>query len=52
MKQKVYLAGGFKSDWGEIVEDGCNRHLIMSDRLYFINPKKKEYENGERAIIH
>jgi nucleoside 2-deoxyribosyltransferase len=51
-KQKIYLAGGFKSDWAKLVEDGCNRYLKMSDRLDFINPKKKEYKNGERIVMN
>lgn len=43
-KMKVYLAGGFKSDWGKLVEEECSG-------LHFINPKNKEYKNGERVVM-
>lgn len=45
MKQKVYLAGGFKSDWANKVKN-------CSDGFNWINPKEKEYKNGERVIMN
>lgn len=44
MKQKVYLAGGFKNDWQ-------SRVISCSDNIDFINPKSKEYTNGERTTM-
>lgn len=41
MTQKVYLAGGFKSDWQVSVANEC-------PLIDFINPKEKEFENGIR----
>lgn len=43
--QKIYLAGGFKSDWAIKVKESSNR-------LYFINPKEKEYKDGSRIIMN
>lgn len=43
--QKVYLAGGFKSDWSERVKK-CSGDFI------FINPKDKEFINGARVIMN
>jgi nucleoside 2-deoxyribosyltransferase len=45
MKQKVYLAGGFKSDW-------ANRVKECSNNFDWINPKDKEYKNGERIVMN
>lgn len=45
MKQKVYLAGGFKSDWEEQVKIACHD-------FDFINPKQKEYKNGSRIAMN
>lgn len=45
MKQKVYLVGGFRSDWASNVEK-------CSDKFYWINPKDKEFKNGERVIMN
>lgn len=45
MKQTVYLAGGFKSDWANKVKE-------CSDKFNWINPKEKEYKNGERVIMN
>lgn len=42
---KVYLAGGFKSDWANSVKQ-------CSDKIHFINPKDKEYKNGERITMN
>lgn len=44
-KQKVYLAGGFKSDWAEKVKQ-------CSDSFNWINPKDKEFKNGERIVMN
>ena len=45
MKQKVYLAGGFKSNWAETVKQS-------SDSFKWINQKEKEYKNNERVIMN
>ena len=45
MKQTVYLAGGFKSDWADKVKE-------CSDNFNWVNPKEKEYKNGERVIMN
>jgi nucleoside 2-deoxyribosyltransferase len=45
MKQKVYLAGGFKSDW-------ANKVKKSSDFFKWINPKEKEFSNGERIVMN
>jgi len=42
---KVYLAGGFKSDWANSVRK-------CSDNIHFINPKDKEFRNGERIVMN
>jgi len=42
---KVYLAGGFKSDW-------ANKVRKCSDKIHFINPKDKEFKNGERIVMN
>lgn len=44
VKQKVYLAGGFKSDW-------ANKVKSSSSNFIWINPKEKEFNNGERVIM-
>lgn len=44
MKQKVYLAGGFKSDWATTVKESSNN-------FHWINPKDKEFNNGERVVM-
>lgn len=44
-KQKVYLAGGFKSDW-------ANEVKRQSNNIEFINPKEKEFKNGERVVMN
>jgi nucleoside 2-deoxyribosyltransferase len=44
MKQTVYLAGGFKSNWANKVKE--------SSKIFkWINPKDKEYKNGERIVM-
>lgn len=40
----VYLAGGFKSEWAKFVIKSC-------ENMIFINPKDKEFKNGERIIM-
>jgi nucleoside 2-deoxyribosyltransferase len=45
MKQKVYLAGGFKTDWANYVKK-------CSNNFHWINPKEKEFKNGERFIMN
>lgn len=45
MKEKVYLAGGFKSDWANEVKK-------CSDNFIWINPKEKEYKNGDRIVMN
>jgi len=42
---KVYLAGGFNSDW-------ANNVRKCSDKIHFINPKEKEFKNGERIVMN
>lgn len=42
---KVYLAGGFKSDWADQVSK-------CSNKIHFINPKDKEFKNGERIVMN
>ena len=41
MKTKVYLAGGYKSGWQELVK-------IAAHNFEFYDPKEKEFKNGER----
>lgn len=41
----VYLAGGFKSDWANEVKK-CSNNFI------WINPKDKEFKNGERVVMN
>lgn len=43
-KQTIYLAGGFKSDWANDIKK-------CSDKFQWINPKEKEFKNGERIIM-
>lgn len=45
VKQKVYLAGGFKSDWADKVK-GSNNNFD------FINPKEMEYKEGKRISMN
>lgn len=40
----VYLAGGFKTDW-------ANDVIVNCPSIKFINPKDKEYKNGERISM-
>lgn len=42
---KVYLAGGFRSDWANDVRK-------CSNKLRWINPKDKEFKNGERVVMN
>lgn len=52
MLQKVYLAGGFRTDWGQEVEDKCNPVFNNPvDKFEFINPKKKEFKDGIRTVM-
>lgn len=44
MKQTVYLAGGFKTNWARAV-------MSSSDGFNWVNPKDKEYSNGERVTM-
>jgi nucleoside 2-deoxyribosyltransferase len=44
-KQKIYLAGGFKSDWANEVKK-------CSDNFQWINPKDKEFKNEERIVMN
>lgn len=44
-KQTVYLAGGFKSNWANEVKKCTNN-------FNWINPKDKEFKNGERVIMN
>lgn len=44
-RQKIYLAGGFKSDW-------ANKVKKCSDNFQWINPKDKEFKNGERIVMN
>jgi len=41
----VYLAGGFRSDWANVVKKS-------TDNLVWINPKDKEFKNGERVVMN
>lgn len=43
--QKVYLAGGFKSDWAKIVKNSTGL-------FHFFDPKEKEFKNGERISMN
>jgi nucleoside 2-deoxyribosyltransferase len=43
-KQKVYLAGGFKSGWGEKVKSSTKK-------IKWIDPKEKEYKNNIRTTL-
>lgn len=43
--KNTYLAGGFNSDWAITVKNSC-------PELSFINPKNKEYKNGERISMN
>ena len=45
IKQKTYLAGGFKTDWVNIVKE-------CSDNIEWINPKDKEFKNNERVVMN
>ena len=45
MKTKIYLAGGFRSNWAEDVKK-------CSSNFKFINPKEKEFKNNERVIMN
>jgi nucleoside 2-deoxyribosyltransferase len=45
MKQKVYLAGGFKSDWAE-------KAKRCSNGFQWVNPKDKEFKNGKRVVMN
>ena len=42
--QVVYLAGGFRSDWASKVSR-------CSDTISWINPKDKEFKDGERVTM-
>jgi len=44
-KQKIYLAGGFRSDWANDVKK-------CSETFQWINPKEKEFKNGERVVMN
>ena len=44
-KQKVYLAGGFKSNWANEVKK-------CSDNFQWINPKEKEFNNEKRIVMN
>ena len=46
MKQTVYLAGGFNSDWAKNIKDNLKEHF------YIINPKEKEFSNEERILMN
>jgi nucleoside 2-deoxyribosyltransferase len=43
-KQKIYLAGGFRSNWGETVKGA-------TDKFEWIDPKQKEFKNGSRITM-
>lgn len=45
IRQKVYLAGGFRSDWAKQV-------MYSSNNFIWINPKDKEFNNGERIVMN
>jgi len=45
MKNTIYLAGGFRSDWAETVKK-------CSNNFNWINPKEKEFKNNERIIMN
>jgi len=45
IKNVCYLAGGFKSDWANLVKKE------ISNKIIFINPKEKEYNNKERIVM-
>ena len=44
-KQKIYLAGGFKSDW-------ANKVKQCSNNIDWINPKDKEFKNNDRVVMN
>ena len=44
-KQKVYLAGGFRSDWANKVKE-------CSNNIDWINPKDKEFNGSERVVMN
>jgi nucleoside 2-deoxyribosyltransferase len=46
--QTIYLAGGFKSDWANNVKEKC----FHNKKLHWINPKEKEFKNGERIVMN
>ena len=43
-KQKVYLAGGMKSDWAKRVKESSNN-------FYWLDPKEKEYKDNSKIIM-
>jgi len=43
-KQRVYLAGGFKTDWADRVK-------ACSNNFQWINPKDKEFTAGRRVVL-
>ena len=43
--QKIYLAGGFKSNWTSEVKK-------CSNNFKWIDPKEKEFKNGERIVMN
>lgn len=45
-EQTVYLAGGFKSNWANDVRESLEGYPIR-----FIDPKTKEFKNGERVTM-
>jgi len=45
VEQKVYLAGGFKSDWSVRVKHSC-------DKFIWIDPRLKEYKHGQRVVMN
>lgn len=44
-RQKVYLAGGFRGNWHKKV-------ISCSDKFVWVNPKEKEYKNGEKIVMN
>ena len=45
MNQKVYLAGGFRTEWASTVKHSSNN-------FNWIDPKQKEFKNNERIIMN
>ena len=45
MKTRVYLAGGYKSCWQDVVR------RELKDQFTIYDPKEKEFKNGHRVLM-